>query len=55
MNAIVQTTKLSRRAMIAGGALTIGFAMAGVPKRARAQFAGAAPRVLDPKIGRAHV
>src|SRR3974377_152667 len=42
------TAGLSRRAVLKGGALTVGFALAGIPFDPRAQGATAA-RVLDPK------
>jgi CO/xanthine dehydrogenase Mo-binding subunit len=41
--------RLSRRAVLKGGALTVGFALAGVPTRVRAQGAASAGRVLDAK------
>ena len=46
MNAPVKTSRFSRRAVLKGGALTVGFGFAGLPLRASAQ--GAA-RVLDVK------
>ncbi|HEY6024670.1 MAG TPA: molybdopterin cofactor-binding domain-containing protein [Pseudolabrys sp.] len=49
MDAPVKSPRFSRRAMLKGGALTVGFALTGVPVRAVAQGAVAAPRVLDPK------
>jgi CO/xanthine dehydrogenase Mo-binding subunit len=47
MNAHFRATRLSRRTVLKGGALTVGFALAGVPVKAMAQ--GAAARVLDTK------
>ena len=49
MNGIFKTPRLSRRAVLQGGALTVGFALAGLPMDASAQGAAAAPRVLDAK------
>src|SRR5579872_4402235 len=48
MNARVETSRLSRRAVLAGGALTVCFALTGLRRTASAQGAPAAPRVLDP-------
>jgi nicotinate dehydrogenase subunit B len=45
MTISVKTSRLSRRAVLKGGALTVGFALAGLPMRASAQ----AGRVLDNK------
>jgi len=39
----------SRRAILKGGALTVGFALTGLPAHAIAQGADAAPRALDAK------
>jgi nicotinate dehydrogenase subunit B len=47
MNAPIKSSRLSRRALLKGGALTVGFALTGLPIRVRAQ--GAAARVLDTK------
>lgn len=47
MNAHFKTKRISRRTVLKGGALTVGFALAGVPVKARTQ--GAAARVLDTK------
>ena len=41
--------RLSRRAVLAGGALTVSFALAGARLKALAQGAAAAPRSVDPK------
>ena len=49
MNAIVKDRRFSRRAILKGGALTVGFALTGLPAHAIAQGADAAPRALDPK------
>jgi nicotinate dehydrogenase subunit B len=49
MNAIVKNRRFSRRAILKGGALTVGFAFTGLPAHAIAQGADAAPRALDPK------
>jgi CO/xanthine dehydrogenase Mo-binding subunit len=49
MNAPVKPSRLSRRAVLKGGALTVGFALTGLPTGASAQGAANAPRVLDPK------
>jgi CO/xanthine dehydrogenase Mo-binding subunit len=49
MNAHVKAHRFSRRALLKGGAITVGFAITGLP-RARAQgAAAAAARNLDPK------
>jgi CO/xanthine dehydrogenase Mo-binding subunit len=48
MNAPVQHKRFSRRAVLKGGALTVGFALSGLPNGVRAQGAANA-RVLDPK------
>jgi nicotinate dehydrogenase subunit B len=47
MNASTTRSRFSRRAVLKGGALTVGFALAGLPASARAQ--GTTARVLDPK------
>ena len=49
MNAPVKNPRFSRRAILKGGALTVGFALTGLPAHAIAQGAVAAPRALDPK------
>jgi CO/xanthine dehydrogenase Mo-binding subunit len=49
MNAPVKTLKFSRRAVLKGGAITVGFAVAGMPSRGRAQSAAVAKRILDSK------
>jgi len=49
MNAPVKTRNFSRRAVLKGGAITVGFALAGIPARARAQSAAVAKRILDTK------
>jgi nicotinate dehydrogenase subunit B len=41
-------TALTRRKVLAGGALTVGFAFAGLPSRVFAQGAATAPRPVDP-------
>ena len=49
MNAPVKTSRFSRRALLKGGALTVGFALTGLRNDASAQGAAGAPRVLDNK------
>ena len=49
MNAPVKTSRFSRRALLKGGALTVGFALTGLRNDAYAQGAAGAPRVLDNK------
>jgi nicotinate dehydrogenase subunit B len=49
MNAPVKTRNFSRRAVLKGGAITVGFALAGLPSRVRAQSAAVAKRILDSK------
>jgi nicotinate dehydrogenase subunit B len=49
MNAPVKTSRFSRRALLKGGALTVGFALTGLRNDASAQGAAGAPRVLDTK------
>ncbi len=49
MNAPFKTSRVSRRAVLKGGALTVGFALAGMSPRALAQGAALAGRVLDVK------
>ena len=48
MNAPFKTSRFSRRTILKGGALTVGFALGGLPAKASAQFLGMT-RVLDPK------
>lgn len=45
MNTIVKTSDFTRRALLKGGAITVGFALTGLPRGAAAQ--GAARRTLD--------
>jgi nicotinate dehydrogenase subunit B len=45
----IASHRLSRRAVLAGGALTVSFALAGARLKALAQCAAAAPRSVDPK------
>jgi nicotinate dehydrogenase subunit B len=47
MNAPIKTSRFSRRAVLKGGALTVGFALAGLRASTSAQGAPGAPRVLD--------
>ncbi len=49
MNACVAASGLSRRDVLKGGALTIGFALAAPQALLTAAAQGAAPRMLDPK------
>ena len=49
MTAPIIPHRLTRRAVLRGGALTVGFVFAGVRTQALAQGATAAPRSLDPK------
>jgi nicotinate dehydrogenase subunit B len=49
MNAPVKTRNFSRRAVLKGGAITVGFALAGIPSHVRAQSAAVAKRILDNK------
>ena len=49
MNAPVKTRNFSRRAVLKGGAITVGFALAGLPSRVCAQSAAVAKRILDSK------
>jgi CO/xanthine dehydrogenase Mo-binding subunit len=49
MNAPIKTSRYSRRAVLQGGALTVGFALTGLRTSASAQGAAAAARVLDVK------
>jgi len=43
MNAPVKTSRFSRRALLKGGALTVGFALTGLRNDASAQGAAGAP------------
>ncbi len=47
MNAPINTSRFSRRAVLKGGALTVGFALAGLRASASAPGTPGAPRVLD--------
>jgi CO/xanthine dehydrogenase Mo-binding subunit len=49
MNAPFKAPRFSRRAMLKGGALTVGFALTGLRTKASAQGLSDLPRVLDPK------
>lgn len=49
MNAPVNTSGFSRRAVLKGGALTVGFALSGLPASSFAQGAARGARVLDTK------
>ena len=49
MNAPIKTSRLSRRAVLKGGALTVVFALTGLKVPASAQGAARASRVLDSK------
>jgi len=49
MNAPVKMRNFSRRDILKGGAITVGFALAGIPSRGRAQSAAVAKRILDSK------
>src|SRR5512139_992327 len=49
MNAPVKNLRFSLRAVLKGGAITVGFALTGIPTRTIAQGAAAARRVLDSK------
>src|SRR5215213_9059781 len=49
MNAPIKTSRFSRRAVLKGGALTVGFALTGLRTGAFAQGAPGAARVLDVK------
>jgi CO/xanthine dehydrogenase Mo-binding subunit len=49
MNAPIKTSRFSRRAVLKGGALTVGFALTGLPTSASAQGAAGAARILDLK------
>src|SRR5512139_4285612 len=48
MNAPLKLSRLSRRAVLKGGALTVAFALTGIPTETFSQGAASA-RVLDPK------
>jgi nicotinate dehydrogenase subunit B len=49
MNASMMPHRVTRRAVLKGGALTVGFACAGVPNLTRSQSGMLEPRSLDPK------
>jgi nicotinate dehydrogenase subunit B len=49
MNAHIKSSRVSRRAVLQGGALTVGFALAGLRTSALAQGAAGPVRVLDVK------
>src|SRR5689334_24092061 len=49
MNAPVKAHNFSRRDVLKGGAITVGFALAGLPSRGRAQSSPVAKRILDSK------
>jgi len=49
MNAPFKKSRFSRRAILKGGAITVGFAVTGLPGRTLAQSAAIAARRLDPK------
>jgi CO/xanthine dehydrogenase Mo-binding subunit len=49
MNASIKSSRFSRRALLKGGALTVGFALTGGRTGASAQGVAGASRVLDPK------
>lgn len=49
MNALISPHRFSRRTILKGGALTVGFALARVRTDAFAQGAVMAPRVVDPQ------
>jgi nicotinate dehydrogenase subunit B len=49
MGAPIAPHRLTRRAVLKGGALTVGFALAGMPAKMLAQGTTAAPRAVDPK------
>ena len=49
MNAPIKNSEFSRRTLLKSGALTVGFALAGMPGLRMAAAQGVAPRVLDPK------
>src|SRR4026209_173598 len=49
MKAPVKTLNFSPRAILKGGAITFGFALAGLPARVGAQSAAVAKRILDSK------
>jgi CO/xanthine dehydrogenase Mo-binding subunit len=49
MNAPIKSSHISRRAVLKGGALTVGFVLAAPEVLLSAAAQGAAPRVLDPK------
>ena len=49
MNAPIKTSRVSRRAVLQGGALTVGFALTGLRTGAFAQGAAGPARLLDVK------
>jgi len=49
MNALISPHRVSRRTILKGGALTVGFALARMRTNARAQSAMMAPRLVDPQ------
>jgi nicotinate dehydrogenase subunit B len=49
MSASIMPHRVTRRAVLKGGALTVGFAFAGIPNLALSQSAMLEPRSLDPK------
>jgi hypothetical protein len=49
MNAPFKNSRFSRRTILKGGALTVGFALTGLPAKGSAQGLLGASRVLDPK------
>src|SRR5262245_65422914 len=50
MSAQIVSRRLSRRAVLGGGMLTVGFAFAGIQTRALGQGATPAPQSIDPKV-----
>jgi nicotinate dehydrogenase subunit B len=49
MSASIMPHQVTRRAVLKGGALTVGFACAGIPSLALSQGTTLEPRLLDPK------
>ena len=49
MNAPIKSPRFSRRALLKGGVLTIGFSLAGIQTGVSGQVTASAPRVLDTK------
>src|SRR5690349_9261357 len=49
MNAPVKTPAFSRRALLKGGAITVGFALTGIPSRVHSQSNAVAKRILNSK------